>query len=103
MGKTKHSGPIKLDTSWQPSMWASLMPMGLGKIMPHQIRDTMKVMYDDRDNLGYAYRILTQGVHLPFAEQDGAETDARDRGLQLQLPGLDRHGRPRVLGIGPGH
>lgn len=62
MGKTKHSGPIKLDTSWEPSLWASLMPMGLGKIKPHHIRDTMKVMYDNRDNLGYAYRILTQGV-----------------------------------------
>ncbi|MFD2372105.1 FdhF/YdeP family oxidoreductase [Brevibacillus sp. GCM10020057] len=62
MGKTKHNGPIKLDTSWQPSMWASLMPMGLGKIKPHHIRDTLKVMYDNRDNLGYAYRILTQGV-----------------------------------------
>lgn len=62
MGKTKHNGPIKLDTSWEPSLWASLMPMGLGKIKPHHIRDTMKVMYDNRDNLGYAYRILTQGV-----------------------------------------
>ncbi|MCM3081145.1 FdhF/YdeP family oxidoreductase [Brevibacillus invocatus] len=62
MGKTKHEGPIKLDTSWQPSLWASLMPMGLGKIKPHHIRDTMKVVYENRDNLGYAYRILTQGV-----------------------------------------
>lgn len=62
MGKTKHSGPIKLDTSWEPSLWASLMPMGLGKIKPHHIRDTLKVAYDNRDNLGYAYRILTQGV-----------------------------------------
>lgn len=62
MGKTKHEGPIKLDTSWQPNLWASLVPMGLGKIKPHHIRDTMKVVYENRDNLGYAYRILTQGV-----------------------------------------
>lgn len=62
MGKTKHSGPIKLDTALEPSLWASLVPMGLGKIKPHHIRDTMKVMLDNRDNLGYAYRILTQGV-----------------------------------------
>jgi molybdopterin-dependent oxidoreductase alpha subunit len=62
MGKTKHTGPIKLDTSWKPSLWASLMPMGLGKIKPHHIRDTLKVVYENRDNLGYAYRILTQGV-----------------------------------------
>ncbi|WP_281868965.1 FdhF/YdeP family oxidoreductase [Brevibacillus parabrevis] len=62
MGKTKHNGPVKLDTSLKPSLWASMMPMGLGKIKPHHILDTMKVVYDNRDNLGYAYRILTQGV-----------------------------------------
>ena len=62
MGKTKHNGPVKLDTSLKPSLWASMMPMGLGKIKPHHIIDTMKVVYDNRDNLGYAYRILTQGV-----------------------------------------
>ncbi|MGN7472344.1 FdhF/YdeP family oxidoreductase [Brevibacillus sp. SAFN-007a] len=62
MGKTKHKGPVKLDTSLKPSLWASMMPMGLGKIKPHHILDTMKVVYDNRDNLGYAYRILTQGV-----------------------------------------
>jgi len=62
MGKTKHTGPIKLDTSWKPSMWASLMPLGLGKIKPRHIRETMKTVLENRDNLGYAYRILTQGV-----------------------------------------
>jgi hypothetical protein len=35
---------------------------GLGKVKPHHIRDTMKVAWDNRDNLPYAYRILTQGV-----------------------------------------
>ncbi|MFM1650793.1 FdhF/YdeP family oxidoreductase [Brevibacillus sp. B_LB10_24] len=62
MGKTKHTGPIKLDTSWKPSLWAGYMPMGLGKVKPHHIRDTMKVIYENKDNLGYAWRILSQGV-----------------------------------------
>lgn len=62
MGKTKHSGPIKLNKFPKPSLWASLIPMGLGKVKPHHIRDTMKVVYDNKDNLPYAYRILTQGV-----------------------------------------
>lgn len=62
MGSTKHTGPIKLDTSLKPSLWAGMAPMGLGKVKPHHIRDTMKVAWDNRDNLGYAYRILTQGV-----------------------------------------
>ncbi|WNS73771.1 FdhF/YdeP family oxidoreductase [Bacillus sp. DTU_2020_1000418_1_SI_GHA_SEK_038] len=62
MSSTKHTGPIKLDTSLKPSLWAGKAPMGLGKIKPHHIRDTMKVAWDNKDNLGYAYRILTQGV-----------------------------------------
>ncbi|HEU4963498.1 MAG TPA: FdhF/YdeP family oxidoreductase, partial [Bacilli bacterium] len=62
MGKTKHTGPIKLHTNPKPSLWASWVPMGLGKVKPKHIRDTLKVIYDNKDNLPYAYRILTQGV-----------------------------------------
>ncbi len=62
MGKTKHTGPTKLPGTPDPSLWVSPIPFGLGKVKPHHIRDTMKVMWDNRDNLGYAYRILTQGV-----------------------------------------
>nr|WP_221401416.1 FdhF/YdeP family oxidoreductase [Paenibacillus phyllosphaerae] len=45
-----------------PKLWVSAMPFGLGRIKPHHIRDTMKIMADNRDNLPYAMRILTQGV-----------------------------------------
>ncbi|GAB7387161.1 FdhF/YdeP family oxidoreductase [Bacillaceae bacterium] len=62
MGKTQHTGPVKLDTSLKPSLWASWVPLGLGKVKPHHIRDMLKVVYENRDNLTYAYRILTQGV-----------------------------------------
>ena len=62
LGTTKHTGPIKLDKTPTPSLWASLAPMGLGKVKPHHIRDTMKVVWENKDNLPYAYRILTQGV-----------------------------------------
>lgn len=62
MGKTKHTGPIKLPSKPDPKLWVSKMPFGLGKVKPHHIRDTMKVMVDNRDNLPYAFRILTQGV-----------------------------------------
>lgn len=62
MGKTKHTGPMKLNTRPKPSLWASLVPMGLGKVKPKHIRETLKVVYDNRDNLPYALRILTQGV-----------------------------------------
>ena len=62
MGKTKHTGPIKLPKKPDPSLWVSKMPFGLGKIKPHHIRDTMKVVWENKDNLPYATRILTKGV-----------------------------------------
>lgn len=62
VGKTKHTGPMKLDKKPQPKLWAGLTPMGLGKVKPKHIRDTMKVAWENKDNAAYAYRILTQGV-----------------------------------------
>ena len=62
MGKTLHSGRVKLPGRPDPKLWVGKMPFGLGKIKPHHIRDTIKVAWDNRDNLPYAYRILTQGV-----------------------------------------
>ncbi|MUV36685.1 Ferredoxin--nitrate reductase [Lentibacillus sp. JNUCC-1] len=62
MGNTKHTGPIKLSKKPDPSLWASKIPFGLGKIKPHHIRDTMKVVWENKDNLPYATRILTKGV-----------------------------------------
>ena len=62
MGKTKHQGPIKLPKTPDPKLWVSPIPFGLGKIKPKHIRDTMKVVWENRDNLPYATRILTQGV-----------------------------------------
>lgn len=62
MGKTKHSGPTKLPSKLDPSLWVSPLPFGVGKVKPHHALDTMKVVWENRDNLPYAYRILTQGV-----------------------------------------
>jgi molybdopterin-dependent oxidoreductase alpha subunit len=62
MGQTKHTGPVKLPSGLNSKLWVSPIPFGLGKIKPHHIRDTMKVAWDNRDSLPYAYRILTQGV-----------------------------------------
>lgn len=62
MGNTKHTGPIKLTKKPDPSLWVSKVPFGLGKVKPHHIRDTMKVVWENKDNLPYATRILTQGV-----------------------------------------
>jgi molybdopterin-dependent oxidoreductase alpha subunit len=62
MGKTKHPGPQKKSWVPAPKYWVSPIPFGLGKIKPKHIRDTMKVALDNKDNLGYATKILTDGV-----------------------------------------
>ncbi|MEF3303894.1 FdhF/YdeP family oxidoreductase [Paenibacillus sp. GYB003] len=62
MGNTKHTGPVKLGRTPRPSLWVSPVPLGLGKVKPHHLWDTLKALYDNRDNLPYAYRILTKGV-----------------------------------------
>src|SRR5690625_4452085 len=62
MKKTKHTGPIRISKKPRPDLWVSKVPFGLGKIKPHHIRDTMKVVWENKDNLPYASRILTQGV-----------------------------------------
>lgn len=62
MGKSKHTGRVKLPKRWDSRLWVSKRPFGLGLVKPRHIRDTFKTMWDNRDNLPYAYRILTQGV-----------------------------------------
>ncbi|WP_042355588.1 FdhF/YdeP family oxidoreductase [Bacillus rubiinfantis] len=62
MGKTLHPGPQKKSWKPAPEHWVSPIPFGLGKIKPKHIRDTMKVVWENRDNLGYAANILTKGV-----------------------------------------
>lgn len=62
MGKSLHTGRQKLPKSWDTSLWVSKRPFGLGLVKPHHIRDTLRTVWDNRDNLPYAYRILTQGV-----------------------------------------
>lgn len=62
MGTTKHAGPQKLPGRPDPKLWVSMVPFGLGKVKPKHIRDTMKIMWKNKDNLSYATRILTKGV-----------------------------------------
>lgn len=62
MGETKHQGPIKASKAPQPKHWVSPIPFGLGKVKPQHFRDSMKIAWDNKDNIGYATRILTQGV-----------------------------------------
>jgi molybdopterin-dependent oxidoreductase alpha subunit len=41
---------------------ADWIPFGLGQIKPQHFRDMLRVVWKNRDNLGYAYKVITQGV-----------------------------------------
>ena len=39
-----------------------LSPFGLGHTKPKHFRDMAKVVWDNRDNLGHAWKVITKGV-----------------------------------------
>ena len=46
---------------WNPKDWVSLVPTGLGEVKPHHFREMFRVAWENRDQLGYAWRILRDG------------------------------------------
>ena len=40
----------------------SLVPFGLGQTKPKHFRDMLNVVWKNRDNLGYAWKVLSKGV-----------------------------------------
>ena len=51
--------PLKL---WKPSSWVSLVPNGFGHVKPNHYWEMLKIAWQNRDQLPYAWRILTRGV-----------------------------------------
>ena len=41
---------------------AGWVPFGLGAVKPHHFRDMARIVWQNRDNLRYAWRVLTRGV-----------------------------------------
>src|SRR5699024_8924203 len=89
MGNTKHTGPIQLPKRPEPSLWASKVPFGLGKVKPHHIRGMLKVVWENKDNLPYATRILTQGVCDGCALRVQGSKDQTSEGPHLGMTRLD--------------
>ena len=40
----------------------SLVPFGFGATKPKHFRDMLKIVWKNRDNLGYAWKVLSKGV-----------------------------------------
>ncbi len=51
-----------MEFGWNPSMWVSPVPFGIGREKPHHFRDMLRVAWENRDQLEYATRILKDGV-----------------------------------------
>ena len=62
LGKSIHPGPQKKALLPDPKHWVSPIPFGLGKVKPKHIRDGFNVLWENKDNLGYATNIITKGV-----------------------------------------
>jgi molybdopterin-dependent oxidoreductase alpha subunit len=41
---------------------AAWMPFGVGQVKPQHFRDMAKIVWENRDNLGYAWQVISKGV-----------------------------------------
>ena len=46
---------------WDPNQWVSLIPYGVNQAHPNAYKDILRCAVQNRDNLGYAWRILRDG------------------------------------------
>lgn len=51
----------RVSRSWRSRLKAAV-PFGLGQIKPHHYRDMARVAWNNRDNLTYAWKVLSQGI-----------------------------------------
>src|SRR2546430_5999545 len=51
----------KIQKDWKERLKAAV-PFGLGQVKPKHFRDMAKVTWKNRDNLGYAWKVLSRGV-----------------------------------------
>src|SRR6185369_1266505 len=49
-------------SGWDRKSWVSLAPNGIGHVKPNHYLEIAKVIWRNRDELPFAWRILTEGV-----------------------------------------
>ncbi len=63
MAKAKVQRSIRpVRSGWVPELWASPKPFGIGEQHPNNFGEVFRAIWENRDSLDYAYRILDQGV-----------------------------------------
>src|SRR5262245_39782932 len=52
----------RLKKGWDPRLWVSRKPFGLGEQHPNNFSEVGRALWDNRDEAAFAWRILSQGV-----------------------------------------
>jgi molybdopterin-dependent oxidoreductase alpha subunit len=58
----KTSAKIKSPKRTKRDLWVGLKPYGMGETKPNHYKEMVKTLWENRDNLPYAWRILHKGV-----------------------------------------
>jgi molybdopterin-dependent oxidoreductase alpha subunit len=75
--------------SWNRANWAGLAPNGIGQTKPNHYLEMARVVWRNRDQLPFAYRILTQGVCDGCALGTSGVRDYTMDGVHLCMVRLD--------------
>lgn len=74
---------------WDRSRWVSLAPNGLGQVKPNHYLEMARVLWRNRDQLPFAWRILTKGVCDGCALGTSGVRDYTMDGVHLCMVRLD--------------
>ena len=74
---------------WNRSNWAGLAPNGIGQVKPNHYLEMAKVVWRNRDQLPFAWRILTRGVCDGCALGTAGVRDFTMDGVHLCMVRLD--------------
>ncbi len=85
-----------------PRSWASLVPFGLDAVKPRHFRDMARIAWENRDQLPYAYRVLTEGVCDGCALGTTGVRDATIPGVHLCMVRLDLLRTNTIGALDPG-
>src|SRR5262245_285418 len=75
--------------SWKRKNWAGLSPNGIGQTKPNHYLEMAKVLWRNRDQLPFAWRILTEGVCDGCALGTSGVRDYTIEGVHLCMVRLD--------------
>ena len=76
-------------SGWDRKSWVSLVPNGIGQVKPQHYAEILKSIWRNRDQLPFAFRILTKGVCDGCALGTTGVHDFTMEGVHLCLVRLD--------------